>query len=64
MATNIVRYLNNQPTLAVAVSHPAAPSEGDPVRFGGLAGIALTAEGEGGNAATKPLYGLAPPLFL
>lgn len=53
MATNITRYLDNRNfVLAVACSHPAAPDSGDPVRFGELTGIALTDEGDGGNAST------------
>lgn len=53
MATNIRRYLQEWPALPVACSHPATPNSGDPVRFGELTGIALTDEGEGGNAATE-----------
>jgi hypothetical protein len=51
MASNIRRYLNEKFKLSVPVSHPAAPDSGDPVRFGSLTGIALTDEGDGGNAA-------------
>lgn len=53
MATNITRYLQEWPALPVACSHPATPATGDPVRFGELTGVALTDEGEGGNAATE-----------
>lgn len=51
MASNIVR----QPgwNLSVVVSDPATPATGDPVRYGERTGIALTDEGEGGNAATE-----------
>lgn len=52
MATNLVRDLHEWPVLPVACSHPAAPDSGDPVRFGTLTGVALTDEGDGGNAAT------------
>jgi len=38
--------------LSVACSHPAAPISGGPVRYGKLTGVALTDEGDGGNAAT------------
>jgi predicted RecA/RadA family phage recombinase len=48
MAQNYVqpgKYIN------AAASHPAAPASGDPVRVGTIAGVAITAEGAGGNAA-------------
>lgn len=53
MATNIKRYLQQHFALPVVVSDPATPASGNPVRYGELTGIALTAEGEGGNAATE-----------
>lgn len=53
MATNITRYLDEAFQLAVACSNPTAPVSGDPVRVGALTGIALTDEGEGGNASTN-----------
>lgn len=52
MARNIKRYLHDWPAIALACSHPATPSSGDPVRVGEMTGIALTDEGDGGNAAT------------
>ena len=39
--------------LVVAASHPTTPASGDPVRVGKLTGVAITAEGGGGNAATN-----------
>lgn len=53
MATNITRYESNLPGWSEVVSHPAVPVSGDPVRVGELTGIALTAEGAGGNGATE-----------
>ena len=53
MAKNITRYLNEWPGVPVACSHPAVPVGGDPVRYGEMTGIALTNEGDGGNAATE-----------
>lgn len=50
MATNNVYEHGRQ--LSVAVSHPATPASGDPVRVGKLTGVALTDEGDGGNSAT------------
>lgn len=50
MAQNFVqpgKYIN------AAASHPAAPASGDPVRVGTIAGVAVTDEGAGGNAATE-----------
>ena len=53
MATNFIRYLHEWPVLTVACSNPTTPSSGDPVRYGEMTGVALTDEGEGGNAATE-----------
>lgn len=53
MAKNITRYLQNHFELPVVVTNPATPASGDPVRWGDLTGIALTAEGGGGNIATE-----------
>lgn len=50
MATN---YVQEGKYLSVACSSPAAPASGDPVRFGYLTGVAVTAEGEGGNSSTQ-----------
>jgi predicted RecA/RadA family phage recombinase len=51
MATNLVKEPGWQ--LSVIVTNPAAPNSGDPVRFGSLTGMAITDEGDGGNAATE-----------
>jgi predicted RecA/RadA family phage recombinase len=53
MATNIKRYISEWPGLSVVVTNPTAPVTGNPVRVGAMTGIALTDEGEGGNAATE-----------
>lgn len=49
MATNLYmdegRYLNG------AASAPSTPVSGDPVLLGQIPGVALTGEGEGGNAS-------------
>ncbi len=48
MAKNFVqegKYIN------AAASDPATPASGDPVRVGEIAGVAVTKEGEGGNAS-------------
>ncbi|RJQ04826.1 MAG: DUF2190 family protein [Bacillota bacterium] len=39
--------------LSVVCSDPAAPNSGDPVRVGSFTGVAITDEGDGGNAATN-----------
>jgi hypothetical protein len=52
MATNIKRYLQGHFAMPVVVTNPASPVSNDPVRYGEMTGIALTDEGEGGNAAT------------
>lgn len=46
-------YIQEGEVLTVACSDPATPTSGAPVRFGYLTGVAVTAEGEGGNAATE-----------
>lgn len=51
MATNLIMEPGWQQS--VVVTNPAAPDSGDPVRFGSLTGLALTDEGDGGNAATE-----------
>jgi predicted RecA/RadA family phage recombinase len=53
MATNFVRDLHEWPAMPLAATSPTAPVSNDPVRFGSLTGVALTDEGEGGNAATE-----------
>lgn len=53
MATNIKRYLQDWPAMSVVCTSPTTPASGDPVRFGALTGIALTDEGDGGNATTE-----------
>lgn len=52
MANNIINegYSFNW---SVVCSNPAEPDTGDPVRWGAVTGIALTDEGDGGNAATE-----------
>lgn len=49
MATNRKRAAAD--FLAVPVTNPTTPASGDPVRFGNITGVALTAKGDGGNAA-------------
>ncbi len=62
MAQNFVQKGH---TINAAASDPAAPAVGGPVVVGTIAGVALSAEGEGGNAAgecsiaTKGVFNLA-----
>lgn len=49
MATNLE---SNATKRSLVCSHPAAPDSGDPVRIGKLTGVALTDEGDGGNASS------------
>lgn len=58
MATNLVQEPGYQ--LSVIVTNPAAPDSGDPVRFGSLTGLAITDEGDGGNAATETTVNFGP----
>lgn len=50
MATNMIMEDNYRQS--VVVTDPATPTSGAPVRVGTMTGVALTAEGGGGNAAT------------
>ena len=52
MATNLIYGLVPGTSIYAATTDPATPNSGDPVVFGQLPGIALTDEGDGGNAAT------------
>ncbi len=58
MATNMVREDNTRQS--VVCSDPASPASGGPVRFGLLTGVALTAEGGGGNIATETTVDFGP----
>lgn len=51
MATNMRRKYNEKLVASVICSAPATPASGDPVLYGTVPGIALTAESAGGNAA-------------
>lgn len=61
----MAKNLHQRPgySLSVAVSHPAAPDSGDPVRYGDLSGVALTDEGDGGNAATHTTVDFGPAVW-
>ncbi len=48
---------------SVAVTHPATPTSNAPVRYGNLTGIAMTDEGEGGNAATLTSVYFGPGVY-
>jgi len=58
MAKNIV----DKPgySLSLVVTDPAVPVSGDPVLVGPQTGIAMTAEGEGGNAPSNTTIELGP----
>lgn len=49
--------------LSVVVTDPAVPNAGDPVRYGLLTGVALTDEGDGGNAATETTVDFGPGVW-
>jgi hypothetical protein len=61
MATNSIYAPGYK--LAVACSSPTTPASGDPVRYGYLTGVALTDEGEGGNAATNTTVDFGPAVW-
>lgn len=50
MATNLIQD-NGEILADIAATQPAAPESGEPIRYGALTGVAITDEGEGGNAA-------------
>ena len=62
MAQNFVQHGHS---INAPASAPAAPVSGDPVMVGEIPGVALTSEGEGGNAAgettiaTEGVYSLS-----
>lgn len=49
MATNL--YMDERRYIKGAATAPATPVSGDPVLLGQIPGVALTDEGEGGNAS-------------
>lgn len=51
MAKNIIFDDGDQ--LSVVVTHPATPKSGDPVRYGEIAGVALTDERADGTTTVK-----------
>jgi predicted RecA/RadA family phage recombinase len=63
MATNL--HKDDRRYLTGAATQPATPVAGDPVLLGQIPGVALTGEGEGGNASgeitidTEGIYNLA-----
>ncbi|MBN1320157.1 MAG: DUF2190 family protein [Thermoleophilia bacterium] len=61
MANN--RVFENGWHLSVVVTDPAAPDAGDPVRYGLLTGVAVTDEGDGGNAATETTVDFGPGVW-
>lgn len=61
MATNLVQH--DPSHIVAACSHPAAPNSGDPVRIGSLVGVALTDEGDGGNAATETTVDIGKRIY-
>lgn len=46
-------YISEGKFLNAVCSHPATPNSGDPVLIGQIPGVAVTDEGDGGNAATE-----------
>ena len=61
MATNRKRAAADY--LAVPVTNPTTPASGDPVRFGNITGVALTAKGDGGNAAADTTVDFSPAVY-
>ncbi|MCX6024013.1 MAG: DUF2190 family protein [Chloroflexi bacterium] len=61
MATNL--KVRDGYHLSVACSDPATPASGDPVRFGSLTGVAITAESEGGNATGNTSVDFGPSVW-
>lgn len=61
MATNEVYKPGYQ--LSVVVTDPATPTSGQAVRYGMMTGVAMTDEGEGGNAATETTVDFGPGVY-
>lgn len=61
MATNRVKA--DPQVLSVVCSNPTTPQSGDPVRFGGLCGVALTDEAEGGNPTGYTSVDFGPAVY-
>lgn len=60
MATN---EISQGYRMSVVCSDPTTPASGDPVRYGTLTGVALTDEGEGGNATTETSVDFGPTTY-
>jgi predicted RecA/RadA family phage recombinase len=56
-------FISDGKTFSFACTSPAAPASGNPVRIGNLVGVAVTAEGDGGNAATEATIYLDRGIF-
>lgn len=61
MATN--RIYEDAYHLSVVCTSPTTPASGDPVRYGNLTGVALTAESEGGNASGYTSVDFGPSVW-
>ena len=61
MATNLIKDPGRK--LELAVSHPASPSSGDPVRVGQMVGVALADEGDDVVTSTNTLVDLGPAVY-
>lgn len=61
MATN--QIFNGWDPLSVVCSDPTTPASGDPVRYGSMTGLAMTDEGEGGNATGYTTVDFGPGVF-
>jgi len=46
-------YVQEANTLTIAVSHPASPTSGSPVRIGGFCGVAVADKQADGNTTVK-----------
>ncbi len=53
MASNRALETKTSIGISVAASSPATPASGDPIRFGVITGVAMTAKGVGGNISTQ-----------
>lgn len=61
MATNLA--FDHARGLSVAATHPDTPASGNPVRVGEVCGVALTDEGDGGNATTATTVDFGPAVY-
>ncbi len=57
------RIFEHGKNLSLVATHPTTPASGKPLRVGQMTGVAVTDEGDGGNAATATSADLGPSVY-